>query len=147
MSEPRNLFQPESPLANLAPGAQAAAAAGLLSSHLNDLRKIHHVLNLPATIAELESQLSSLEDAELLAGYGGVSLAGVNVALARTRMQNCLKMARAMQACLTATENIALGIMKAEPADPPPIDDKKARRRQYLLECGREDLAREEGLL
>jgi hypothetical protein len=142
MSEPRQLFKPESPLAGLAPGAQAAAAAGLLSSHLLDLRKLPHALDLAAVVAELEFQLSRLLDAEVIFGRANLIGQGVNFDLAETRMRNCLKIARAIHDCLKATEAIDLGIVNIRPAD-----DQKARRLEYLLECGREDLARAEGLL
>jgi hypothetical protein len=151
--EPRNLFKPDSPVSNLAPAVQAFAAANLLSSHLGDLRKITLNLDLTATIEELEFQLSALDDAVFLYGEKftrpGVERPGFNPTLARTRMQNCLTIAIALRRCLKDTDAIALATVEARPAGdgPPPPDDKKARRREYLLECGREDLAREEGLL
>lgn len=156
MRMPRNLFKPESPLANLSPAAQAAAAATLLSSYLADLRKIALTLDLTATIDELTSQISALEDAMFMHGQDmahASAILGFNPALARTRMQNCLRMARVVRLCLTDTDAIDLAAVQARfearPGSdgPPPPDDQKARRLQYLLECGREDLAREEGLL
>lgn len=147
MSAPRNLFQADSPLANLAPGAQAAAAASLLSSHLADLRKLPLNLNLAATIDELQAQLSKLDDMQVLFEAGQIAAAGVNVELARTRMGNCLKMARAIAKCLADTESIELATVHPHKSNAAPLDDQKARRRAYLLEAGREDQAREEGLL
>jgi hypothetical protein len=144
MSAPRELFKPASPLAGLAPAAQAAAAAGLLSSHLFDLRKLSSVLDLAATIDELENQLSKLADADLLSQAGLIG-AAFNIDLARDRMQNCLSIARAVRRCLTETETIELATVQSRPARKE--EEQKARRLAYLISCGREDQARDEGLI
>jgi hypothetical protein len=144
MSAPRELFKPESPLAGLMPAAQAAAAAALLSSHLFELRKLS-TLDLAATIDELENQLSKLADAEIIWNTGQLAAEGINLELARTRMQNCLSIARAIRRCLAETETIELATVQSRPARKE--EEQRARRLAYLISCGREDQAREEGLI
>jgi hypothetical protein len=115
--QPRNLFKPDSPVSGLAPAVQAFAAANLLSSHLGDARKITLNLDLTATIDELRSQLLALDDVEFMRDLGA-PVAGFNIELARTRMQNCLKIAQGIQQLLELTAGIELATVQAGP--PPP---------------------------